>query len=184
MKKNEVARKLALVLVMICVMMIFTGCEPRQEKIVVSKTSWEYVIKIQKQVLCQESAWSLPENATLLEEKQEVYKKIYDDEGNVTDYEYRTKYYYEIMRWRYERSVVTQGTGFIEYFGEYTLAEDERVSSKEKNYYVHGKNENGKSVSYQLKKSDWSKIDKGDTLELEISFWGVVEIKSQQKAKK
>ncbi len=184
MKRNEVARKMAMMLVMICIMTLFTGCEPRKEKVVVSKTSWEYIVTIQKQVLCHESAWSLPKDAVLIEEKEEVYKNIYDEKGNVTDYEYRTKYYYDIMRWRYERSVVTSGTGFLEYFGEYTLAENERVSAKTKSYYIHGKNEDGKNVKYELKRSEWKDIDKGDTLELEISFWGVVEIKSHKKASK
>lgn len=181
MKKNKVLRKVAVVLAVFCLMILFTGCEPRQETVVVEETSWEYIIKIEKEVLCQESAWSLPEDATLLEEKQEVYKEKLDDEGKVIGYEYRTKYYYEIMRWKYERSVITNGTGFFEYFGEYTLAENERVDSQQKNYYIHGKNQDGKTVKYEVPRKEWREIDEGDTLELEISFFGAVNILSHKK---
>lgn len=182
MKKNKVLRKLAMIAVIFVFMMLFTGCEPRQETVVVDKTSWEYIVNIEKEVLCQESAWSLPEEAVLLEERQEVFKEELDDEGNVIGQEYRTRYYYEIMRWKHERRVVTIGTGFFEYFGDYTLAENERVGSKEKNYYIHGENQDGKSVKYEVPRRDWNEIDEGDTLELEISFFGGVEIQSHKKA--
>ena len=129
MKKNKVLRKVAVVLAVFCLMILFTGCEPRQETVVVEETSWEYVIKIEKEVLCQESAWSLPEDATLLEEKQEVYKEKLDDEGKVIGYEYRTKYYYEIMRWKYERSVITNGTGFFEKMKELILSKKTTIST-------------------------------------------------------
>ena len=182
MKKNKVLRKLAIIAVIFVFMMLFTGCEPRQETVVVDKTSWEYIVNIEKEVLCQESAWSLPEEAVLLEERQEVFKEEFDDEGNVIGQEYRTRYYYEILRWKYERKVVTNGSGFFQYFGDYTLAEDERVGSQEKNYYIHGKNQEGKNVKYEVPRREWNDINEGDTLELEISFFGGVEIKSHRKA--
>ena len=180
-KKNEVLRKVLVVLALFCLMMMFSGCEPRQETVVVDKTSWEYVVKIEKEVLCQESGWHLPDKAVLLEEKQEIYKTQKDDKGNVIGYEYRTKYYYEIMRWEYARSVVNEGTGFFQYFGEYTLADDERVALKERNYYIHGKNQDGKDVKYELLHKEWSEVNEGDTLKLEISFWGSVKILSHKK---
>ena len=178
MKKTKVFRKVFVILALFCLMMLFTGCEPRRETVVVDETSWEYVIKIEKEVLCQENGWSLPDGATLLEEKEEVYKKIYDEKGSVIDYEYRTKYYYEIMRWKYERSVVTEGNGSFQYFGEYTLAANERVAKEERNFYIHGENQEGKSVKYEIPRSEWKEIKKGDTLDLEISFFGNVEIVS------
>ena len=182
MKKNEVLRKFFVIFALFSLMMIFTGCEPRQETVVVEKTSWEYIIEIEKEVLCEESSWTLPEEAVLIDEKEEVYKEIHDDEGNVIDYEYRTKYYYEIIRWEYERSVVTEGTGFFQYFGKYTLAENERVASEEKNFYIHGTNQEGKEVKYEVPRWEWYEINEGDTLELEISFFGIVDILSHKKA--
>lgn len=182
MKKNEVFRKVLVILMLFCFMITFTGCEPRQETVVVDEARWEYVIKIEKGVLCEESAWTLPEEAVLTDEKEEIYKEIHDEEGNVIDYEYRTKYYYEIVRWEYERSVVTEGTGFFQYFGKYTLAENERVASEEKNFYIFGKNQEGKDVKYEVPRWEWYKINTGDTLELEISFFGVVDILSHKKA--
>ena len=182
MNKKEVLRKAFLILVVLIAMMCFTGCEPRQETVEVDRTSWEYIVKIEKEVLCQESAWSLPEGATLLEERQEVYKEELDSEGKTVGYEYRTRYYYEIMRWKYERSIITNGTGFIQYFGDFTLAENERVDSKERNYYVHGTNQEGKNVKYEITRKSWNEIEEGDTLELEISFFGDVTILSHRKA--
>lgn len=182
MKKYEVLRKFFVIVVLFCLMMIFTGCEPREETVVVDETSWEYVVKIEKEVLRQESGWNLPEGAVLLEEKEELYKEKRDENGNVIDSEYRTRYYYEIIRWEYERSVVTEGTGFFQYFGKYTLAENERVAREEKNFYVHGKNQDGKDVKYEIPRWEWHEIKKGDTLKLEISFWGTVDILSHKKS--
>ena len=181
MRKFKVLKRMVLLSAMIFMMVIFTGCEPRQETIDVQKKSWECIVKIQKEVLCKESSWYLPERATLIEERQEIFDTKYDKEGNIVEYVYRTKYYYEIMRWKFERDVITTGEGSVTYFGEYTLKENEMVHRKISNYYIHGTNQDGKKVKYKMFQKDWKSIEEGDILEVEISIFGTLKIISNKK---
>ncbi len=73
--------------------------------------------------------------------KRPVYETYYDTETYEEPVytqvpEYDTKYYYEIDKWVYSRSVKTSGTNHEPYWGETTLGDKEREGSKDGNYWL------------------------------------------------
>lgn len=90
---------------------------------------------------------------------------------------YDTKYYYEIERWKYARSVKTNGTDHSPYFGETNLKDNERVSSKTKDYKmkVHVI-EKDKDLELPLEEDLWKQIDKGSVLHVKMSLNTITEI--------
>lgn len=182
LKMCHVWRKVFVIFMVLMVLFACTGCMTREETVTVTGISWEYSVEIEKEVLCEESGWSLPSEAELIKKKREIYRTKYDDEGNFDGYEYRTKYYYEILRWKYDRTVTENGDDYEPHFPEYTLAENERVDSERKNHYIHGKNQDGEEVKYTVEKEAWLDVGVGDVLSLEVSFFGNATILSNQKA--
>jgi len=83
---------------------------------------------------------------------------------------YCTKYYYEIDKWVYERSVVTSGTDKKPYWGEVTLADDERVSTKSQSYSILGINQKQKEVTISLSYEDWISLEIGQIVKIKVSF--------------
>lgn len=80
---------------------------------------------------------------------------------------YDTKYYYDIDFWEKVRSVDTSGSDKNPYWGEVVLGSRERQSEKHENYYISGIADE-KTRRYSLSYSDWSRFNKGDTLELTV----------------
>lgn len=182
LKRCHVWRKVFLIFMVLAVLFVSTGCMMREETVTATGISWEYSLEIQKEVLCEESGWSLPSEAELIKKKREIYKTKYDEDGNFDGYEYRTKYYYEILRWKYDRTVTTTGEDYNPYFGEYTLAENEKVASESKHHYIHGINQENEEVKYTVEYEEWIKVGPGDVLSLEVSIFGNATILSNQKA--
>lgn len=87
---------------------------------------------------------------------------------------YQTKYYYYIDRWVYKRSVDTSGTDKNPYFGEITLGYNERKNGTTTSYSIDVINSNGEAKTYSISEENWRKIDKGDTLDVEISKLGTL----------
>lgn len=83
---------------------------------------------------------------------------------------YRTKYYYEIDKWLYERSVTTTGTDKNPYWGEVSLASDERISSESESYSILGINQKGDEVSIYISYEDWILLEIGQTVNLKVSL--------------
>ena len=83
---------------------------------------------------------------------------------------YRTKYYYEIDKWLYERSVKTNGVDKEPYWGNVTLYSDERISVKSENYYISGLNKKNKSSKISLSFDDWNSLEIGQTVKLKVSL--------------
>lgn len=78
---------------------------------------------------------------------------------------YHTKYYYEIERWVYGRSVITTGSTNEPYWGEVILTEKEREGIHTEKYLliIQGeKKEYKPKVEYSL----WSNKNIGDTVEI------------------
>lgn len=84
----------------------------------------------------------------------------------------KTKYYYEIDKWLYERSVRTFGNNQSPYWGETNLKSDERESSKNETYSFIGIDENGKQQKVTLSYDEWITLKKGETLTFKISKFG------------
>lgn len=84
---------------------------------------------------------------------------------------YRTKYYYEIDKWLYERSVVTTGTDKSPYWGDTHLATDERTSSQTEKYIVKGVDtKTEKEISFSLSLDVWSTLEIEQTIKVKITF--------------
>lgn len=174
MGREDFGRIITSAFLIVLVIFLLTSCislvMPREKTLVVEKMSWNYSLRIEKEVLCEESDWSLPAGATLIETKRERYKRRYDSDGDFIGWQYKTKYYYEIMRWKYSRDVVTTEENKSPYYGEPNLAANERVASQTPLHYVHGVNEEGEEVAYILDYESWNSVGLGDTLELEVSL--------------
>ena len=80
---------------------------------------------------------------------------------------YQTKYYYEIDKWLYERSVKTSGKDKTPYWGNLNLDSDERESSKSQQYQITGI-VNNKKKTYLISLDDWKKIDVGKDFKLKV----------------
>ena len=89
---------------------------------------------------------------------------------------FATKYYYEIDKWLYERSVVTGEKNQSPYWGEPNLAADERVSYKSEEYYILGLNQKDKEKKISLAYTDWQNLSINQTIKVKVSIIGEGEI--------
>lgn len=95
--------------------------------------------------------------------RTEYYEEEYKAPVYVSVPVYETKYYYEIDKWVYARSIETSGTTDVPYWGEVTLANDERTGSQTEDYYVTGLiKEKEKTFTFSFE--DWSSISIGDEI--------------------
>lgn len=109
---------------------------------------------------------NVPEYETFYD--TEVYEvPVYRDEPV-----YATKYYYEIDKWLYERSVITTGFDKEPYFGEVVLNEKEREDRRYENYYIYTHDSEKISVPY----NQWLAINLNDTIKIKVSIFGSGEI--------
>lgn len=83
---------------------------------------------------------------------------------------YKTKYYYEIDKWLYERSVKTSGNNKSPYWGDVNLNSDERVSNKNETYYITGLNEKEKELTISLSYDDWNSLEVGQSVKVKVSL--------------
>lgn len=98
-------------------------------------------------------------------ETQEYQESVYRDEPI-----YQTKYYYEIDKWIYERSVKTNGVDKTPYWGDVTLDSDEKISTRSENYYITGSNKRNKSSKVSLSFDDWNSLEVGQTVKVKVSL--------------
>lgn len=89
---------------------------------------------------------------------------------------YLTKYYYEIDKWLYERSISTNGKDHNSYWGEVTLNTNERIGQKNESYYIIGKNKKGKPLELKLNYKDWCRFNIKQTIKVKISVLGTCEL--------
>lgn len=85
---------------------------------------------------------------------------------------YKTKYYYEIDKWMYERSIITKGNDKTPYWGEVVLKEKERQGKHLEKYLIEGKDSKGKSYSISLSYEQWQKVNVNDSVKVKIYVTG------------
>ena len=85
---------------------------------------------------------------------------------------YATKYYYEIDKWLYERTVSTSGKDKNPYWGEPNLCDNERVSNKTEKYYIMGLNSKGKERKVSLDYALWKDLNLNQKVKMRISILG------------
>lgn len=83
---------------------------------------------------------------------------------------YRMRYYYEIDRWLYERTVTTSGNNKSPYWGETNLYSDERISNQTENYYIIGIDKKDKESTISLSYDDWNSLEIGQSVTLRVSL--------------
>lgn len=104
-----------------------------------------------------------------------VYETYYETETYQepiyrNDPVYRTKYYYEIDKWLYERNVKTSGKDKNPYWGEVDLSSVERISSKNEKYLITGVNQKDKQQVLQLSYDDWRSLTVGKTATFKVTL--------------
>ena len=105
-----------------------------------------------------------------------IYETYYEDETYQEpvyrkEPVYAKKYYYEIDRWTYSRSVNTDGVD-NPYWGEYTLGPKERVSEKYEDYTVYLLNEKSEIQSCDVSYSMWEILNTGDKVIAKVNIFG------------
>lgn len=83
---------------------------------------------------------------------------------------YKTKYYYEIDKWLYERTVTTRDNNQDPCWGKENLKSDERVSNKKQSYFINGIDKKEKVHTIELSYDDWGSLNIGQKVKLKISF--------------
>lgn len=115
----------------------------------------------------EEEEYQVPEYHTEYETEQEpVYRQ---------DPVYRTKYYYDIERWVYHRSVRSGEHNQEPYWPSYTLADNERTSTTYENYMVKASYED-KTADYSMRYQDWIETYIGNELHVMVHFGGRIEL--------
>ena len=117
--------------------------------------------------------------------KRPVYKtETYTDTSRKPVYRnapvYKTKYYYEVEKWEFERSVDTKGNDHEPYFGEYRLKSGERKGEETSTYYIIAVNSKGREKRYTLSYSDWTNVNEGETLSVVVHIFGKIKIRNAE----
>ena len=92
---------------------------------------------------------------------------------------YQTKYYYEIDKWIYKRSVETSGIGRDLYWGEVILDDNERENGRNTNYYILGfetKDKEKEIKQYSASEEIWKLLNAGDIVKIKVTLGTIVEI--------
>lgn len=89
---------------------------------------------------------------------------------------YRTKYYYEIDKWLYERKVMTSSKDNKPYWGESKISKDERESSKHEAYYINAVNSDGKTDKYTISYDYWDTLKVGESIKVKIYLDNHIEL--------
>ena len=107
--------------------------------------------------------------------KKPIYETYYEEETYQEpvyrkEPVYAKKYYYEIDRWKYKRSVSTKGNDKNPYWGKVILEDKERQDSKNSYYYIFSQGER-----YKISYSKWESLQTGDTITVKaLRFSNVV----------
>ena len=195
-KKSGPLKYVLLALLIAAAAFLIYSFLPKKDQLTVEAFHWKYSINLMERKLVEESNWSLPAEASLITTREEIhhYETVidgydtqieYQDNGNGTFREvsrqvpithqepvYETKYYYSIYRWFDGRSVVTEAADHSPYWGEVRLAYNEQERSRSEIYQITALNKSGKENVYQLSKEDWTSLEIGDRINVEVSMGG------------
>lgn len=92
---------------------------------------------------------------------------------------YWTKYYYDIERWVYERSVTTSQNDQSPYWGETNLQSDERISKKNEEYVLIGITSYKKEQVRNIVLNDmqkWSEFEIGQKVKVKVYVGGITKL--------
>lgn len=86
---------------------------------------------------------------------------------------YRTKYYYDIDKWLYDRSYKSSGKDHKPYWADVPeLPSNERISGRDERYFIEGINRKEKVRKIGLEYGDWIEVEIGQTVKLKVPALG------------
>lgn len=158
---------------------------------------WRRIVQLEHYIWVSESSyWGFPEGSRDQRRKTETYlvsqvvgsttRTTTDANGNTcthTEPVYamvphtRTKYLYEIQRWRKSRELVTEGDDRTRvYWPSYTLDHQtqERIQTARGLYKVIFQTAKGKTYRRQLPEKEWTELDEQSAYRLRITLFGKV----------
>lgn len=101
------------------------------------------------------------------------YKTVYRDEPVYrSDPVYQSKYYYEIEKWIFSRSVTTSGHDKEPFWGDTGLSNLERESTRHETYKVYGYDSDNKSRECKVSHSFWLSCEIGDQISGKVDVFG------------
>lgn len=112
----------------------------------------------------EENTSSMPVYETYYE--TESYEEpVYRDEPV-----YLTKYYYEIERWVFSRSLKTLGINDFPYWEETNLLSNERIESQNETYTVDSTTNKEKKLSFTLSFEEWNSLSLNSNVRVKVSM--------------
>ena len=88
---------------------------------------------------------------------------------------YKTKYYYTIWRWKYDRTETAEGGGKTPEYPDPQLTDKERLGGKSVEYEVTCEVKD-KEKTYKVEKSIYDKLDIGETYKVKADSEEIVSI--------
>jgi len=85
---------------------------------------------------------------------------------------YATRYYYEIERWLYAYSSISEGTDQQPYWNSPELGAYEREAGKFEWYWFYGLDKKEKELKVSLSKEDWDTLTIGKTVKVSVNALG------------
>ncbi len=105
--------------------------------------------------------------------RTEYRTETYEEPVYVSVPIYKTKYYYKIMKWLYDRDEKTSGADNEPYFAEPSLSDKEREGGRSEQYWLVSGDKSYK-ISYDL----WKNISAGDDIKAIINGNQIVGVKN------
>jgi hypothetical protein len=173
---KEIAKGVALAVVIAVVVLVMSHfARPRELNVVIERLVWERTINVEKYKTVQENAWYLPSGGRLLYAQEELHHMntatlfLGGKMGFAATPAYRTRYYYEIERWAFERAITTGGVNDTPFWGTEELDADEQWSVADEFYrMVVTRIDNGESFAVLVEYSVWSSYGVGQEVSMKI----------------
>lgn len=104
-----------------------------------------------------------------------IYETYYEDEEEriaiyVEEPQWATKYYYEIDRWVYARSISKRGQDRDPSYEDLVLRKDERERTRYISYLASAINSKGETKQYSFSTSDWYNLEVGRRYKVLVSL--------------
>lgn len=133
--------------------------------ILVEDKYWTSTVSIEEYKTVVKSSWELPDGVKLLYEQSEPHHYVNSGLGyGKYDAVYETRYYYEAEEWVQVRDVMVTGREREKpYYGEVTLADNEREGERHITYYIKAIWDDGKVIGeLPVKPSIWGRLNIGN----------------------
>ena len=104
--------------------------------------------------------------------RTEYHTETYQEPIYVSVPVYKTKYYYKIMKWLYDRDEKTWGSDSEPFYAELNLPDNEREAGRSEHYWIIS-GDKQYVISYDL----WQKVETGSSIKVRIKGNEILELK-------